>query len=169
MYLQAEMENSRKYYLKQYDVVRNRSKIDIITQFTPLLDSLDFAVKNSNNIKDKFNDPQIATFIKGFENLKQSIMNIFQSLGVTQIDAINKHFDFTIHEAVQTVEKTDIPDETIIQVVQPGYLLNRDVIRPAKVVIAKHPQPPPPPVEVQKEKLPTSTEEKKEKKENPSK
>jgi molecular chaperone GrpE len=141
MFLQAELENTRKHYIRQQEVTRNRTKIDVITRFTPLLESLDFAIQNMNKIKDKVTDPQVANFFKGFENLKQSIMSIFDSLDVKAIDAMNKPFDLKYHEAVMTMERPDLPDDTVIQVVQTGYMIDKEVIRPAKVIVSKKPQP----------------------------
>jgi molecular chaperone GrpE len=157
-FLQAELENTRKHFIKQQDVVRNRAKIDVITQFMPLLDSLDFAIQNSKKLDESKMDTQFKNFLKGFENLKQSILNIFQNLSVKPIDALNKLFDYKVHEAVMTLERTDVPDETIVQIVQTGYTLNNDVIRPAKVIVAKHPAPPPPPEPVPEANLTATAE-----------
>jgi molecular chaperone GrpE len=151
MYLQADMENTRKYYIKQQDVTKNKTKKDIITEFMPIIDSLEYANKSSEKIQTN-KDPLINTFVKGFNNLQQNIMAIFDNLKVKPIDALNKKFDYKYHEAVMSMVKDDLPEDQVIQVVQPGYTMNGDVIRPVKVIVSKKSTPPPPPPKPENEK-----------------
>jgi molecular chaperone GrpE len=139
LYIQAELDNTRKHYIKQQDVVKNKTKIDIISEFMPIIDSLEYAKQNSEKISETIEDSQIITFLKGFNNLYQNVMNIFTKLNVKPIEALNEKFDYKLHEAIMSQENSELDEDTVIQVVAPGYIMNGIVIRPAKVIVSKKP------------------------------
>ncbi len=147
-FLQAELENTRKYYLKQQEIVKNKTQFNTIAAFTPVLDSLENAIKNRNEISKNAQDHdcQIDNLIKGFENLYHVIRDIFKTFHVEPIETINIPFDYHIHESVLRVVRDDIPEDTVLQIIQRGFRMNGEVIRPAKVLVSKHTPPPPPPV-----------------------
>ena len=158
-FLQAEMENTRKHYQKQMDIAKNKSKIDVITSFAPLIDSFEMAIKTKEKLKESGQKDILDSFLKGFENLYHSLLSIFESYNVKQIDALNKPFDFKYHEAVLKMENDALPEDTVIQVAQKGYMMNNEVIRPAKVIISKK-SPPPPKVEPEPKENPPKTDNK---------
>ena len=101
---EPELDNTRKYYMKQADMTKSKTKIDIISEFMPILDSLENAKLNSDKlISDDF-DPQFQTFFKGFSNLYQNVMAIFTKLNVKPIEALNQKFDYKYHEAILSQE-----------------------------------------------------------------
>jgi hypothetical protein len=53
-------------------------------------------------------------------------------------------FDYSTQEALTSIEKSDIPKNTILEVVQDGWKLDNEVLRYAKVIISKEPKPPEP-------------------------
>jgi molecular chaperone GrpE len=165
-YLQAELENTRKYYIRQADMAKIQSQIKIITAFTPLIDSFEMALKSSGKLTDDMKCEEVDTFVKGIENLNQTTLGIFNSIGVKVIDALNKPFDYKYHEVILKIINDDLEEDTVVQVVQKGYLLNGDVLRPAKVIVSKKTPPPPPPPapEKEEEKTEGKSEEKTEEK-----
>jgi molecular chaperone GrpE len=158
-FLQAEMENTRKHYQKQAEIAKTKSKIDVITSFTPLIDSFEMAIKTKEKLKECGQKDLLDSFLKGFENLYQSLLSIFESYNVKQIEALNKPFDFKYHEAVLKMENDALPEDTVIQVAQKGYMMNNEVIRPAKVIISKK-TPPAPKAEPEPKENPPKTDNK---------
>ena len=63
----------------------------------------------------------------------------------------NDKFDYSVHEALSTIEKEDLPNNTIIDVIQQGWKLDKEVLRYAKVIISREPKPPEPEPESESE------------------
>jgi len=55
------------------------------------------------------------------------------------VDATGKHFDPNLHEAVSQKETADVPEGQVVQQLRKGYKLRERLLRPASVIIAKHP------------------------------
>ncbi len=76
-------------------------------------------------------------------NLRQGIeltLKLWQEVlareGVEEIDPLGQAFDPDVHEALTTRHSLDVPPNTVLEVVQKGYLLNGRLIRPARVIVA---------------------------------
>ncbi|MBN1216899.1 MAG: nucleotide exchange factor GrpE [Candidatus Lokiarchaeota archaeon] len=123
--LQAEFENTQKRWEKSKDQLKNQSKGNIIKNFLPLYDSFKHALKNEaeHHILEQF--------------FKQ-FMNILKNLGV-EIMIINEKeiFDYNKHEAITTMQNNDLPNNTIIEVIQDGIKLDKDILRYAKVIVSQ--------------------------------
>ncbi len=146
-FLQAELENTRKHYIKQQKMAENRTKMRVITSFTPIIDSFEMAFKNKEKLveSDDSENCQVANFIKGFEAINTSLKSIFANYKVTPIEDINIPFDYKRHEVMLKTINDEIEEDTVLQVVQKGYRMDGEVIRPAKVIVSKKTPPPPPP------------------------
>ena len=143
-FLQAELENTRKHYIKQQELTRNRTKANVLTSFTPLIDSFEMAFKNHDTVIKGTCSPQLEKYIKGFEGISNQLSDIFESYQVKAIDTINIPFDYKEMEVLLRVLNDDLPENTVLQIVQKGYRMNGDVIRPAKVIVSKVTPPPVP-------------------------
>ena len=60
--------------------------------------------------------------------------------GVTMMEAQGQPFDPNLHQAVQMMPSRDQPPNTVLQVLQPGYLIHDRILRPASVVLATEPK-----------------------------
>ncbi|MFX1494162.1 MAG: nucleotide exchange factor GrpE, partial [Promethearchaeota archaeon] len=108
--------------------------------FLPLYDSFKKALENENPEND---------LLKGFYD---QFMNILKSHKAEPIKVnINDPFDYNYHEALSFIEKDDVPNNIVIDVIQDGWKLNKEVIRYAKVIISREPKPPEPEPEPEKE------------------
>ena len=150
-FLQAELENTRKHYIKQQEWVKNRTKINTITSFTPLIDSFEIALNSKAKIvKNNDQNCQMSVFIDGFEKVYENLKTIFDKFGVKPIEETNISLDYRQHETIMKIINDDVPEDTVLQIVAKGYKMNGEVIRPAKVVVSKKtpiilpPEPPEP-------------------------
>ncbi|WP_457556825.1 nucleotide exchange factor GrpE [Candidatus Harpocratesius sp.] len=151
-YLQAELENTRKHYIKQQDVVQLKTKVKTITAFTPLIDAFEKAFETAQKQKSNGNlspSNQMDNFLHGFQKLYDMLKRIFKSYHVEPIDQTGIPFDFNYHEVMMKVINDDLPEDTVINVIQKGYKIKDQVIQPAKVIVSKHSPPPPPPKKVE--------------------
>jgi len=150
MHLQAEFENSQKRWDKARKALMNQYTANVLRNLLPLYDSFKGAIKD---LDDK--NP-LTAFYKQF-------MNILKSYGAQPLETKEGDcFDYDKHEALSSIEREDLPNNSIVDIVQEGWKFKDDVLRYAKVIISRKPKPPPKPPEKEEKK----EEEKKEEKEN---
>ena len=78
--------------------------------------------------------------VKGIELVHDQMLDALKAHGVTRIVALGEEFDPAMHEAVMQQSDESKPDNSVLQEYQNGYMLNDQVIRPAKVIVNKLPQ-----------------------------
>ncbi len=126
-WLQAEFENFRKRIDKEKnDYVKYANKNLIMK----LLDSVDDLERIMNNIKDK-------EITDGLNMIYKNFLHVLENEGLKKIDASGKNFDPYKHEAFLQVVDNSKSENTVVEELQKGYMLNENVIRPAKVKISK--------------------------------
>ena len=126
-WLQAEFENFRKRSDKEKnDYVKYANKNLIMK----LLDSVDDLERIMNNIKDK-------EITDGLNMIYKNFLHVLENEGLKKIDASGKNFDPYKHEAFLQVIDNSKSENTVLEELQKGYMLNENVIRPAKVKISK--------------------------------
>ena len=57
---------------------------------------------------------------------------------------VNDPFDYSYHEALSSLERDDLPNNSIIEIIQDGWKMDKNVLRFVKVVISREPAPPEP-------------------------
>ena len=127
-HLQAEFENYKKRIDKENENFIKYSSQNLIIKLLPIVDSFESALKNHQD-KNKF--------LEGMKLVFSQFYSALEKEGLKQIDPLNEKFDPYKHEVIMH-EKDDKPDNTIIEVLQKGYILNDKVIRHANVKIAKN-------------------------------
>lgn len=78
--------------------------------------------------------------VKGIELVHDQMLDALKAHGVKRIVALGEQFDPGVHEAVMQQSEEGKPDNSVLQEYQNGYMLNDQVIRPAKVIVNKLPQ-----------------------------
>jgi molecular chaperone GrpE len=124
----AETENVRR---RAQDDIAKASKFaaDKFAQaMLPVKDSLEAALATEN--------ATLETFKQGVELTLKQLVSAFQSANVTEVNPVGEKFDPNKHQAISAIEADGEPN-TVINVLQKGYLLNERVMRPALVVVSK--------------------------------
>ena len=134
MHLQAEFENAQKRWDKNRKNLRIEYTASVLKTFLPLYDSFKKAIDNANDTEKNV----LNSFYKQF-------MNILKTYGAEPIQvSVNDQFDYSVHEALSTIEKEDVPENTILEIIQDGFKYGKEVIRYVKVIISRKPKPPEP-------------------------
>lgn len=115
----ADLVNFRRRQEENQNNAKIQNKAAVIKEILPVLDSLDQVTGDKNIIA-----------------IQQQLTTILQAQGLKQIKAKGEKFDPHLHEAIEQV-KISGKSGTIAEEVQKGYLLNGQVLRPAKVKVAK--------------------------------
>jgi molecular chaperone GrpE len=130
---QANFENFRKQQEKRMGDIREMAAKDMILQLLPVIDNFDLALRSAHSQNNKTqNTPE---FIKGVELIYSQLLSLLEANEVEVIKTEKKKFDPYFHEAIMKVE-SDLPENSIVEEFQKGYILNDKVIRHAKVKIS---------------------------------
>ncbi len=137
MYLQAEMENSQKIMLKRIDLVKYSSKVDTIKIFLPVIDSFEAAIVKLVKNPVSISKDECKPYLDGFKRVQKQFLQILENNGVKPIEEIDVPFNYKIHEVMMKFEDNNRPDDTVMQIVQKGWFLGDNILKPAKVIVSK--------------------------------
>lgn len=129
--LAAEFDNYRKRRQReQEDLVRFCTE-GLVGGLVPVLDALDRAISAGEGTRD------YQAFHDGVVLIRQQLAEVLQRHGVEREVPKGETFDPNRHEAVAAIPHEEVEEDHIVTVVEPGYVLNGRVVRPAKVVVSR--------------------------------
>jgi molecular chaperone GrpE len=82
-------------------------------------------------------DELTRNLLAGIAATERELLAAFERHGIRRIDPSGEPFDHNFHQAIYETERTEEPPGTVIEVLQPGYLLHDRLLRPAMVGVAK--------------------------------
>ena len=131
--LQAEMENLQKITKRQFEALTRQASENVMVKLLPILDSLEQAgrIAQSNN---KLPLEEVAM---GLKMLQNQLMDVLRTEGLEEIEAMGQLLDPKRHEVINYVESDVAAENTVVEEVRKGYILNGKVIRPTMVVVTK--------------------------------
>lgn len=127
--LQAEFDNARKRQERERLEFRDYATGAVVEQFLPVLDNFALAM-NANASAD-----QLRT---GVELIVKQMEETLRQLQVQTIPTVGQQFDPRVHEALGTVERSDLPDQSITEEIRKGYRIRERLLRPAMVRIVSN-------------------------------
>ncbi|HOO67847.1 MAG TPA: nucleotide exchange factor GrpE [Bacilli bacterium] len=131
LYKDAELINYRKRKDEEVSSMLKYSNADIILQILSVVDDLERAIKiDDNNLSD-----ELSKFLEGFKMIYSKLISILNAFDVKEIEALGKTFDPIYHQAVITDSDETKENNTILDVLQKGYIYIDKVIRPAMVKV----------------------------------
>jgi molecular chaperone GrpE len=128
--LQAEFDNARKREQRERADYRSFAIGDAVEQFLPVLDNFRLALNSKGSAE------QLRT---GVELIAKQMDEVLRSLNVTPVETVGHPFDPRFHEALESVERPDVPDHQVIEETRRGYRIKDRLLRPALVKIAVNP------------------------------
>ncbi len=128
----ADFENYKKQMERRVQMIVNDHRKSVLLRFLPVIDNLERALQFNASGDDKLRGG-IEQTLKGFE----SVLN---SEGVKAIDVKGKPFDPRVAEAIGTLPaQNGVSDDIVVEVAEKGYSMGDELVRPAKVLVAKTP------------------------------
>ncbi len=128
--LQAEMDNLRKRTAREIDQARKFALEGFARELLNVADSMQLGLQAAGE------DAEVATLREGVELTLKQLMDVFTRFEVHEIEAEGQRFDPDQHEALSMVPSPEHEPNTVMMVVQKGYLLNERLLRPARVVVS---------------------------------
>ncbi len=130
----ADLENARKRMAKeQEDYVRFANE-GLLEEILYIIDNFDRALDHMNGTQT------VQSVLEGVKMIQKQFHLMLEQKGVVRIEAAGKNFDPALHEAVEHIDTDEDKDGVVIDEVQPGYLLNGRLLRPAAVKVGKKKQ-----------------------------
>jgi molecular chaperone GrpE len=138
--LQAEFDNARKRAAREQQDFREYAAADVIKNFLPTLDSFERALKAVKLPKQSLGGtPELDDFRSGVELIYRQFQDALQKIGVHPIVAVGQAFDPRVHEAIEMVDTTEVPDHHVCDELQRGYKYKERLLRSAMVRVARNP------------------------------
>ncbi|PVB61387.1 nucleotide exchange factor GrpE [Labrenzia sp. 011] len=133
----ADMENLRRRTEKEIKDARQYSVSSFARDMLNVSDNLRRALEALPEEDRKNADAGVAALIEGVEMIERDLLNQLEKNGVKKLEPEGQKFDPNFHQAMFEVPNTEVPNNTVVQVVQAGYVIGDRVLRPAMVGVSK--------------------------------
>ncbi len=131
----ADTENVRRRYQRERD---DAQKYAISAFAKDLLSSVDNLRRALDAMPEaEVDDPRTRSLLDGVAATERELLAAFERHGLKRIDPKGQRFDHNLHQAIFEAERPDTAAGTVIEVLQPGYVLHDRLLRPAMVGVAK--------------------------------
>jgi molecular chaperone GrpE len=130
----AELDNVRKRSARELENARKFGNERLIAALLPVRDSLEASLAAAAGAT-----LDAGAVIEGDRATLRILSQALADAGITEIDPEGEPFDPARHEAISLVPSQTAEPNSVINVVQKGYLLHERVLRPARVVVAAAP------------------------------
>ena len=133
----AEIENQRRRFEKEIKDAFEFGSFNFAKESLAILDNLQrakIAIKNDEVLK---NNKDIDKFLENITIIEKDLVSIFEKNRIKKINTQNQKFDPNLHQAMSEIEDEKAETGTILQEIQPGYMLGERLLRPALVAVAK--------------------------------
>ena len=129
LYAMADFENYKKRIERQFADIASAGKRSLVERLLPVVDNLERALAH---------DADAEVMRKGLEQTLRGFEAVLSGEGVRAYSVLGQRFDPTLAEAIGTQRpEPGVADDTVVQEAQKGYKYGDEVLRPAKVIVAK--------------------------------
>lgn len=129
----ADAENSRRRAQLDVEKAHKFGIESFAKEILLVLDSLEHGIEASLQVED----PQVTSVREGMELTHKLLLDTLQKFGITLINPLGETFNPAHHEALTMQPSDEYKPNTVMQVVQKGFLLHERVLRPARVIVSK--------------------------------
>lgn len=127
----AEGENVRRRAAKEREDTAKYAVANFARDMLAIADNLRRALDNAPR------DEASQNFVQGLDLTERTLLSTLERYGIRKLDPKGARFNHDLHEAMFEVPTADALPGTIVQVVEPGYMIHDRLLRPARVGVAK--------------------------------
>ncbi len=132
----AEFDNYRKRMQRDLSDFRKYANEQLVGELLTVVDNMGLALKHAAEAGEAGQSLR-----QGVELVFRQLRDILEKFGVKQFSSEGEKFDPAKHAAMLQVVTDEFPENTVVQVLQDGYMYHDRVLRHAKVGVSKKPQP----------------------------
>lgn len=132
----ADSENLRKRLTKEIQDAQKFAVSNLAKEMTSVLENLYRATEHLT--PELLENEQVNKIAQGVDMTRNEFTSVLEKFGVKRISPqIGEKFDHNFHQAISQQQDANHPNESILAVVQAGYVLNDRLLRPAMVVVSR--------------------------------
>jgi molecular chaperone GrpE len=135
--LAAEMDNLRRRTARDVKDAKSYSVAGFARDMLAVADNLARALEAIPAEAREAGDAGFNALIEGVEMTERAMLSALERHGMQKLDPVGQRFDPNFHQAMFEVPNTEVPNNTVVQVVQAGYTIGERVLRPAMVGVSK--------------------------------
>lgn len=133
----AEMDNLRKRTARDVQDAREYSISNFAREMLSVSDNLRRALEAIPQEARDSGDAGFKALIEGVELTERSMLQALERSGVKRINPANERFDPNYHQAMYEIPNAEVPNNTVLDVVQDGYVIGERMLRPAMVGVSR--------------------------------
>ena len=133
----AEAENVRRRAARDVQDAKSYAISNFARDMLQVSDNLNRALEAISAEAREAGGPGFAALVEGVEMTERGMLAALERHGVRKLDPMGERFDPHFHQAMFEVPNPDVANNTVVQVVQTGYVIGERVLRPAMVGVAK--------------------------------
>lgn len=133
----AEMENLRRRTEREVADARAYGISSFARDILGVADNMRRALDAVSPELRAAADAGVIALIEGVELTERELLKSLEKSGIRKIEPQGEKFDPNVHQAMYEVPDASVPAGSVVQVVQPGYLIGERVLRPAMVGVSK--------------------------------
>jgi molecular chaperone GrpE len=141
----AETENVRRRAQREREDASKYAMAGFAKELLSVADNLRRALDSLPESEAR--DARTRGLLAGVEATERELLSVFERHGIRRIDPDGERFDHNFHQAIFEAERSDKPGGTVVEVLQPGYVLHDRLLRPAMVGVTKEKPGPAEPAE----------------------
>jgi molecular chaperone GrpE len=141
----AETENVRRRAQREREDASKYAVAGFAKDLLSVADNLRRALESLP--ESEVRDERTRSLLEGVAATERELLGVFERHGVKRVDPEGERFDHNFHQAIFEAERLGKPGGTVIEVLQPGYVLHDRLLRPAMVGVAKQTPGPAEPVQ----------------------
>lgn len=127
----ADFENYQKRIQRDMAQERRFAASPLAMDLLPVIDNLERATAAAKQAKET------GPLVQGVAMVQSQLFDTLRRHGITAIEAEGKPFDPHVHQAVMQQPSKAVPPNTVVQVLEQGFLIHDRVLRPARVIVSK--------------------------------
>ena len=135
--LAAEMDNLRRRTKREIKDAKTYATTGFARDMLAVSDNLRRALDAVTAEARAAADAGLTTLVEGVEMTERAMLSTMERHGVKKLEPAGQRFDPNFHQAMFEVPNAEMPNNTVIQVVQDGYVIGDRVLRPAMVGVSK--------------------------------
>ena len=129
---QAEVQNVKRRAEQDVEKARKYALERFCNELLPVVDSLEMAI-----LSEPPDQEDSESILKGVKLTLKMFVDTLAKFNLEQMNPEGEPFDPKLHQAVSMVENNEVEPNTVLSVMQRGYILSGRLIRPAMVVVSK--------------------------------
>ena len=133
----AEMENLRKRTAREVTDARALRRCSFARDMLAVADNMRRALDAVSPELRASAEAGVKALIDGVELTERELLKALEKNGVRQFTPRGEKFDPNVHQAMFEVPNPSVPAGSVVEVVQPGYMIGERVLRPAMVGVSK--------------------------------